>query len=101
MALKMSEKAKKILNTHSVDIIAEQYSFIESISDVDGRYLKGEGYLFPDTYDFYIGENASSVLEKLFSNSFSKDILETHFEKRVSYFPKTFWKNNCIVLRGK
>ena len=52
----------------NLDIVAEQYSFIKKLSEIDGRYLKGEGYLFPDTYDFYIGENASSVLEKFFSN---------------------------------
>ncbi len=52
----------------NLDIVAQQYSFIEKIADVEGRYLKGEGYLFPDTYDFYIGENASSVLEKFFTN---------------------------------
>lgn len=52
----------------NLDIVAEQYPFLSSIPDNEGRYRKAEGYLFPDTYDFYIGENASSVLEKLFSN---------------------------------
>lgn len=52
----------------NLDIVANQYDFIKSIADNDGRYRKAEGYLFPDTYDFYIGESASSVLEKLFNN---------------------------------
>lgn len=52
----------------NLDIVAKQYGFIEKISDADGRYLLAEGYLFPDTYDFYIGESANSVLEKLFNN---------------------------------
>ncbi len=52
----------------NLDIVANQYPFLSSIADNEGRYRKAEGYLFPDTYDFYIGENASSVLEKLFSN---------------------------------
>lgn len=52
----------------NLEIIASQYDFITAITDVKGRYLKAEGYLFPDTYDFYIGENASSVLKKLFNN---------------------------------
>lgn len=52
----------------NLDIVANQYPFLSSIPDNEGRYSKAEGYLFPDTYDFYIGENASSVLEKLFTN---------------------------------
>ncbi len=52
----------------NLEIIGNQYGFISDIQNVSGRYLKAEGYLFPDTYDFYIGENASSVLKKLFNN---------------------------------
>lgn len=52
----------------NLDIVGKQYSFIKEIEAESGRYLKAEGYLFPDTYDFYIGENASSVLKKLFNN---------------------------------
>lgn len=56
----------------NLDIIGNQYDFISDITAVEGRYLKAEGYLFPDTYDFYIGENASSVLKKLFNNFSTK-----------------------------
>lgn len=52
----------------NLEIVAGQYSFIKEITDSEGRYLKAEGYLFPDTYDFYIGESASSVIEKLLNN---------------------------------
>ncbi len=56
----------------NLDIIGSQYDFFEDITSVNGRYLKAEGYLFPDTYDFFIGENASSVIKKLFNNFNSK-----------------------------
>ena len=52
----------------NLEIVGEKYSFIKKLASSDGRFLKAEGYLFPDTYDFYIGESASSVLEKLLSN---------------------------------
>lgn len=52
----------------NLEIIGEQYSFISDIQNVEGRYLKAEGYLFPDTYDFFIDENAGSVIKKLFNN---------------------------------
>ncbi len=56
----------------NLEITGEQYKFISSIGTVNGRYLKAEGYLFPDTYDFFIGENAGSVIKKLFNNFESK-----------------------------
>ncbi len=56
----------------NIDVIANQFDFISEIADNEGRYRKAEGYLFPDTYDFYIGESASSVLEKLLGNFSSR-----------------------------
>ncbi|MCQ2463470.1 MAG: endolytic transglycosylase MltG [Clostridia bacterium] len=52
----------------NLDITAQQYNFYEKIPDVATRYQKLEGYLFPDTYEFYVGENPNSVLSKLFDN---------------------------------
>lgn len=71
----------------NLDIIAEQYSFISNIVPVTGRYLKAEGYLFPDTYDFYIDESASSVLKKLFDNFQNKWTAE--YEQRAKELGKT------------
>ncbi len=56
----------------NLEIIGEQYGFISDIDSSNSRYLKAEGYLFPDTYDFFIGENAGSVIKKLFNNFESK-----------------------------
>ena len=56
----------------NLDIVSKQYEFLNDIDAVSGRYLKQEGYLFPDTYDFFIDENPSSVLKKLFNNFNSK-----------------------------
>ena len=52
----------------NLDIVGNQYGFISEIDAEGGRYLTCEGYLFPDTYDFFIGEAPSSVLKKLFNN---------------------------------
>lgn len=63
----------------NLDIIGKQFDFYSDIKSTSGRYLKAEGYIFPDTYDFYIGESASSVLTKLFSNfenKWTKDYTE-------------------------
>ena len=56
----------------NLDIVGNQFDFYKEIPSNSGRYLKAEGYIFPDTYDFYIGENSASVLKKLFSNFTTK-----------------------------
>lgn len=50
-------------------------SFIENIPKDGSRYFTLEGYMFPDTYDFFvsdkehgIGENPNSVIRKLLKN---------------------------------
>lgn len=44
------------------------YKFKEYIHVTGDIYFKSEGYLFPDTYSFYIDEDPSSVAAKLFTN---------------------------------
>lgn len=44
------------------------YKFINEISENPLRFHKMEGYLFPDTYKFFVGDNPVSVVEKLLSN---------------------------------
>ncbi len=45
-----------------------EYTFIAQMDNKDKRYQVLEGYLYPDTYEFYIGENASSVIRKFLDN---------------------------------
>ena len=49
---------------------ANQYSFdfVKDINNGDQRYHLLEGYMYPDTYEFYVGEDASSVVSKLLNN---------------------------------
>lgn len=50
---------------------SSEFSFIASMDDKEARYRMLEGYMYPDTYEFYIGESPSSVLRK-FLNNFNK-----------------------------
>ena len=47
-----------------------EYSFLSELPY--GAENRLEGYLFPDTYTFYVGENAISAISKLISNFSSK-----------------------------
>ena len=46
----------------------DNYDVIAPLATVTGKYYKLEGYLFPDTYDFYKGEEIGSVVGKLVYN---------------------------------
>ncbi len=47
---------------------SSEYSFIAEEDNKELRYRVLEGYLYPDTYEFYIGENAASVIRKFLDN---------------------------------
>ena len=60
--------AASFINTlQSVDF-SEDYDFIKSIPNKEKRFRVLEGYLYPDTYEFYVGENASSVARRFLDN---------------------------------
>ncbi len=46
----------------------DEYEFIGKMSDPGKREYKLEGYLFPDTYDFFVGEKVDTVIEKFLAN---------------------------------
>jgi len=45
-----------------------EYPFLSGLKKDDKRTQYYEGYLFPDTYEFYIDENPNSILRKLLDN---------------------------------
>ncbi len=49
------------------------YSFLDGVPKDEKRFYKLEGYIFPDTYEFYEGEAVESVAAK-FLNNFSKRV---------------------------
>lgn len=53
------------METHSDD-----YDFLKNVPQDEKRYQVFEGYLFPDTYDFYVESDPNFVIDKLF-NSFN------------------------------
>lgn len=60
--------ASAFINTLKTVDFSEDYEFITSIDNQDQRYYALEGYLYPDTYDFYMGENPTSVVKKFLDN---------------------------------
>ena len=59
----------------ALESVEFDYAFVSEIPSDGGRCFNLEGYLFPDTYDFFIsekqngiGENPNSVIRKFLSN---------------------------------
>ncbi len=48
------------------------FDFLQNMDNADTRYAALEGYLYPDTYEFYVGQDAESVVKKMLSNFQSK-----------------------------
>jgi UPF0755 protein len=62
-----------------------EYSFLEDIPLGDKNRL--EGYLFPDTYDFYLNENTVTAINKMLSNfnsKFTEEMRNTAAEKGMT-----------------
>ncbi len=52
---------------NSTDYSAD-FGFLPSFESLSDRPYKLEGYLFPDTYDFYLPESADSVIRRFLKN---------------------------------
>ena len=60
-------RAKLIETMRTTDFSAD-FEFLKSMADTQNRYMLLEGYLYPDTYEFYVGEGAESVIKKFLNN---------------------------------
>lgn len=60
--------ASSFMNTLQTVDFSEDYDFIAAIHDKSQRFIGLEGYLYPDTYQFYVGENPSSVIRRFLNN---------------------------------
>ncbi len=80
--------AEEFLAMAGSDAFDEDYPFIKAIKNKKKRYYKLEGYLFPDTYEFYKGEDPETAIRRFLANYRNK-IYETKsrvdgFEKKVN-----------------
>lgn len=72
------KRADLITAMNTIDF-SKDFDFIASLDNTQNRYMMFEGYLFPDTYEFYIGEAPQSVIKK-FLNNFDKKWTDSYSE---------------------
>lgn len=56
-----------------------EYDFIKAIEPNEKRAYKIEGYLFPDTYDFYIGEDPKDSVRRFLNNFRTKCYIDKQY----------------------
>lgn len=78
---------QEFLDLCKSDYFDTDFTFLKDITNAGDRYYKLEGYLFPDTYDFYLGEDPKSVISKFLNNYENKIVL--HKEKYFGNSKKT------------
>ena len=64
---KVCSAASFLTTIQNVDF-SEEYDFLHGLENTEHRFRTLEGYIYPDTYDFYIGEPASSVVKRFLDN---------------------------------
>lgn len=57
------EEFKSAINDYDYEL-----DFLDGIDSLEGRYYRLEGYLFPDTYQFYTDSTAETVVYKMLKN---------------------------------
>lgn len=60
--------AEAFYNEMRVTDFTEEYSFLPSNDILQQREYPLEGYLYPDTYTFYVDENPKSVIKRFLNN---------------------------------
>lgn len=66
------------INNHD---FGEDFEFISKIPEKEGRYYRLEGYLFPDTYEFYTGEPEYYYLRRMLVRF--KSVVSGDIEKAI------------------
>lgn len=70
------EKFLQLCNSSDFD---EDYEFIAQIEENPDRLYKLEGYLFPDTYEFYVEEDPALTISRFLDN-FDRKLNETKLD---------------------
>lgn len=60
--------ASDFYTTMNTTDFSGEYSFLPSFAELSDRVYFLEGYLYPDTYDFYLNESAASVIRRFLNN---------------------------------
>ncbi len=70
--LEKNEVCEKKVFFEAVITASYDYDFVQDIPVGNGRIYLLEGYLFPDTYNFYVGSSGETVVKRMLDNFSAK-----------------------------
>ncbi len=89
------EKFLQLCNSSEFD---EDYEFIASVEDNEERLYKLEGYLFPDTYEFYVDEDPALTISR-FLDAFNNKVYNAKLE--IAGYSEKITLKDYIAREGK
>ena len=80
------------------NVTAEDYPFLEGIpaEGASERYYPLEGFIFPDTYEFYVGESPENALAR-FLNNFEKKMSDETLTARMEEKGMTLYETITLA----
>ena len=88
---------EEFLKKCNSDEFDKSYQFLASITNKDSRYYKLEGYLFPDSYQFYKGASATDAIKR-FLNNYQKRVVKP---SNIEGFSENVSIQDMAVQSGK
>lgn len=89
------DKFLQLCNSSDFD---EDYDFIGAIEENPDRLYKLEGYLFPDTYEFYVDEDPALTISRFLDN-FDVRVCQTKLE--LPGYSETITIKDLVARSGK
>lgn len=92
--------AQDFFDTMNSTDFSDEFDFLPEFSKLEERPYKLEGYLYPDTYDFYIGESPESVIKRFLRN-FDRRIgaeLRAAVAQTGDYYGFEFTLDDIIIM---
>lgn len=71
-----------------------KYAFLSELTGVDNRMYALEGYLFPDTYEFYVDSSAEEIIDRMLTRYY--DVYSGEFVDRANELG--FKRDQVIIL---
>ncbi|GHV24491.1 hypothetical protein FACS189465_1760 [Clostridia bacterium] len=87
---------KDFLKTCNSEKLKDKHSFLKKLMNGNKVYYLLEGFLFPDTYQFYKNSKSSEVIEK-FLNNFEKKVLKSEQFKNLYTTSSDELKKTLII----
>lgn len=92
--------AQEFFDTMNSTDFSEEFDFLPPFSKLSQRPYTLEGYLYPDTYDFYVDEDPVSVIKRFLRNFDNRvtDEMRAAVAQVSDFYGKEFTLDDIIIM---